>query len=129
AIVSLVIALSTIEGWTVARFVGGQGVGAPAAASVWSDPVFGKPLSFYFFDLPFYSMLLSFIATLAFFGGLAYYLAARGWQLRRDMPGFVLGQEMDLRDLRRLGRLETGLLKGLGALFLAALAAQFWLGR
>ena len=74
-------------------------------------------------------MLLSFIATVAFFGGLAYYVAARGWQLRRDMPGFVLGQEMDLRDLRQLGRLETGLLKGLGALFLVALGAQFWLGR
>jgi uncharacterized membrane protein (UPF0182 family) len=129
ALVSLVIALSTIEGWTVARYVGGQGAGAPASAAMWSDPVFGKPLSFYFFELPFYSMLLSFVATVAFFGGLAYYLAARGWQLRRDMPGFVLGQEMDLRDLRQLGRLETGLLKGLGALFLVALGAQFWLGR
>ena len=127
AFVSLVIALSTIEGWTVARYVGGQGAGAPA--SMWSDPVFGKPLSFYFFELPFYSMLLSFVATVALFGGLAYYVAARGWQLRRDMPGFVLGQEMDLRDLRRLGRLETGLLKGMGALFLVALGAQFWLGR
>src|SRR5258708_26122675 len=74
-------------------------------------------------------MLLTWVAAVAFCGGLAYYLAARGWQLRRDMPGFVLGQEMDLRDLSRLGRLETGLLKGLAALFLVALAAQFWLGR
>jgi len=45
------------------------------------------------------------------------------------MPGYVFGQELDLRDLGRLGRLETGLLKGLAALFLVALAAQFWLGR
>jgi uncharacterized membrane protein (UPF0182 family) len=58
-----------------------------------------------------------------------YYVAARGWQLKRDMPGYVFGQELDLRDLGRLGRLETGLLKGLAALFLVALAAQFWLGR
>jgi len=55
-------------------------------------------------------------------------VAARGWQLKRDMPGYVLGQELDLRDLGRLGRLETGLLKGLAALFLVALAAEFWLG-
>ena len=129
AFVAMIVTLSTVEGWTVARYVGAADAGAPASAAMWSDPVFGKPLSFYFFELPFYSMLLSFIATVAFFGGLAYYVAARGWQLRRDMPGFVLGQEMDLRDLRQLGRLETGLLKGLGALFLVALGAQFWLGR
>src|SRR6266700_1457721 len=125
AFVSLIIALSTVEGWTLARYIGGR----EAGASAWSDPVFGRPLSFYFFEMPFYSMLLTWVAAVAFCGGLAYYLAARGWQLRRDMPGFVLGQEMDLRDLRQLGRLETGLLKGLGALFLVALAAQFWLGR
>lgn len=125
-VVSLMIALATVAGWTVARYVGGQGA---AAASAWSDPVFQKPLSFYFFELPFYKMLLGFIATVAFAGGLAYYLAARGWQLRRDLPGFVLGQEINLSDLRRLGSLETGLLKGLGALFLFAVAAQFWLGR
>jgi hypothetical protein len=91
--------------------------------------VFGKRLPFYFFDLPFYNMLLSWVAATAFVGALVYYVAARGWQLKRDMPGYVLGQELDLRDLGRLGRLETGLLKGLAALFLVALAAEFWLGR
>jgi hypothetical protein len=132
AFISLIIAVSTVEGWTIARFVGARGAAAVSTAgtvSIWTDPVFGRPLAFYFFELPFYSMLLNWLAVVTFCGGLAYYLAARGWQLRRDMPGFVLGQEMDLRDLRRLGRLETGLLKGLGALFLVALAAEFWLGR
>ncbi|HSR08269.1 MAG TPA: UPF0182 family protein, partial [Bryobacteraceae bacterium] len=125
AFVAMILTLSTVEGWTVARYVGGKG----AAASGWIDPVFGKPLPFYFFDLPFYNMLLSWVAATAFIAGLVYYVAARGWQLKRDMPGYVFGQELDLRDLSRLGRLETGLLKGLAALFLVALAAQFWLGR
>src|SRR5580658_7083057 len=40
ALVSLILTLSTVEGWTVARYVGGQG----AATSGWTDPVFGKPL-------------------------------------------------------------------------------------
>jgi uncharacterized membrane protein (UPF0182 family) len=124
AFVAFVIALSTADGWTIARFVGGAG-----AASTWTDPVFARPLTFYFFELPFFNMLLNWVAATAFCGALAYYLAARGWQLRRDLPGFTLGQEIDLRDLRQLGRLETGLLKGLGALFLVALAAKFWLGR
>jgi hypothetical protein len=125
AFVAMIVTLSTVEGWTVARYVGGQG----AASTGWTDPVFGKALPFYFFDLPFYSMLLSWVASTAFVAGVVYYVAARGWQLKRDMPGYVFGQELDLRDLGRLGRLETGLLKGLAALFLVALAAQFWLGR
>lgn len=128
AFVAMILTLSTVEGWTVARYVGGQGAAA-SAVSAWTDPVFGKPLPFYFFELPFYNMLLSWVAATAFVGGLVYYVAARGWQLKRDMPGYVFGQELDLRDLGRLGRLETGLLKGLAALFLVALAAQFWLGR
>ena len=127
AFVALMVTLSTVDGWTVARFVGGQA--AQAASTSWSDPVFGRPLEFYFFALPFYDMLLTWVAAAAFCGALAYYLAARGWQLRRDMPGFTLGQDIDLRDLRTLGRLETGLLKALVALFLVALAAEFWLGR
>jgi len=125
AFVALIVTLSTVEGWTIARYVGGQG----ASPSAWADPVFGKHLPFYFFDLPFYNMLLSWVAATAFVGALVYYVAARGWQLKHDMPGYVLGQELDLRDLGRLGRLETGLLKGLAALFLVALAAEFWLGR
>src|SRR5579863_5141868 len=125
AFVAMILTLSTVDGWTVARYVGGKS----AAASAWTDPVFGKALPFYFFDLPFYSMLLSWVASTAFVAGVVYYVAARGWQLKRDMPGYVFGQELDLRDLGRLGRLETGLLKGLAALFLVALAAQFWLGR
>jgi uncharacterized protein len=128
AVASLILALSTIDGWTIARYVGGRGAQAASIAG-WADPVFGKPLPFYFFYLPFYNMLLNFLATCAFAGALVYYVAARGWQLRRDVPGFKMGQEIDLGDLRRLGRLESGLFKGLAALFLVSLAAKFWLGR
>jgi uncharacterized protein len=127
AFFALLVTLSTVDGWTVARFVGGQA--AQAGSTSWSDPVFSLPLEFYFFKLPFYDMLLTWVAAAAFCAALAYYLAARGWQLRRDMPGFALGQDIDLRDLRTLGRLETGVLKALVALFLVALAAEFWLGR
>src|SRR5579871_4360279 len=40
AFVAMILTLSTVEGWTVARYVGGKG----AAASTWIDPVFSKPL-------------------------------------------------------------------------------------
>jgi hypothetical protein len=44
AFVAMIVTLSTVEGWTVARYVGGQG----AATSGWTDPVLGKALPFYF---------------------------------------------------------------------------------
>jgi uncharacterized membrane protein (UPF0182 family) len=124
ALIALVVALAAVDGWTVARYIGGRGT-----AATWQDPVFGRPLGFYFFELPFYSMLIDFVAVCALGGALAYYLAARGWQLRHDLPEFGSGGQIDFNDLRRLGRLETGVLKGLITLFLVTLAANFWLGR
>ena len=114
AFVSFVLATATVDGSTVARFVGG--LDAAAVAGAWTDPVFGRA-GVYFFDLPLYNMLITFIAALAFVAAVTYYLAARGWQLRRELPGFKLGQEIDFRDLRVLGKLETGVLKGLIRLY------------
>ena len=47
------IAAGSIDTWTVVRFAGSRGL--PAAATAWHDAVFNQPLSFYLFDLPFYS--------------------------------------------------------------------------
>jgi len=127
AFLALILSLATVSGWTVARFAGSRGAQEPGTP--WLDPVFGHRLAFYFFELPFLNMLISFVAVCTAAALLAYYVAARGWQLRREIPGWTLGQEIDLRDLRILGKLETGLFKALGALFLIALAAKFWLGR
>ncbi len=124
ALLSLMLALSVVDGWTVARFFGGV-----STTSGYSDPVFGRSLSFYFFELPFYSMLIHFVTACALAGGIVHYVTARGWQLRRDFPAFGAGHEIDLRDLRGLGDLESTMFKGLVVLFLAALAAEFWIGR
>jgi uncharacterized membrane protein (UPF0182 family) len=124
ALLALVISLSVIDGWTVARFFGGV-----STTSGYTDPVFGRSLSFYFFELPFFSMLINFVTACALAGGIVHYVTARGWQLRRDFPGFGSGHEIDLRELRGLGRLESSMFKGLVVLFLVALAAQFWIGR
>ena len=40
-IISLIVATATVDGWTIARFVGGRGI-----ESTWHDPVFGRGLSF-----------------------------------------------------------------------------------
>lgn len=124
ALLSLTLALSVIDGWTVARFFGGV-----RTTSGYTDPVFGRSLSFYFFDLPFLSMLINFVTACALTGGIVHYITARGWQLKRDFPGFGGGNEIDLRDLRALGSLESAMFKSLVAVFLVAVAAEFWIGR
>ncbi len=127
AIIALMIAGVSMNGWVVARYVAGTGL--PAPQPLWTDPVFGRPLGFYFFELPFYSSLVSFIETLAVCGGLAYYLAARGWQIRREFPDMASSGRLDFDRLRELGRLETGMLQFLMAGYLVALAVSFWLDR
>src|SRR5258706_10809767 len=62
-LVGWMVASGAIDTWTVVRFAGSRGL--PEAATRWHDAVFAKPLSFYLFDLPFYQMLLLFVAALA----------------------------------------------------------------
>src|ERR1700683_1953975 len=124
AVVALVIAASSMNGWGGARYVAGSGV-----PSNWTDPVFGHPLGFYFFELPFYTGLVGFLEALAIAGALAYYLAARGRQIRRHPLGCANTGRIDLDSLKDLGRLETGMLQALMAGFLVALAVSFWLDR
>ncbi len=125
AFVALLITSASMNGWVVARYVAGSSL----PATSWTDPVFGHPLGFYFFELPFYTSIVAFIETLALAGALAYYLAARGWQIKREFPDMAASGRLDFDRLRELGRLETGVLQFLMAGFLIALAVSFWLDR
>jgi uncharacterized membrane protein (UPF0182 family) len=123
-LVALLIATSTVDGWLVARYVGGR-----EAASSWQDPAFGKPLSFYLFDLPFYSGTIGFLLTCTFTAAAVFYLTARFWQLRRRYPALLQAGTLEWEDFRSLGKLESGILNFAVAVFLLGLAAKFWLGR
>ncbi|HEY3739719.1 MAG TPA: UPF0182 family protein [Bryobacteraceae bacterium] len=73
AILSLIVAWATIDAWIVAQFFGGRNT---AAVTAWSDPIFGKPLSFYFFELPFYRDSISFLLTAGILTILVYYASS-----------------------------------------------------
>ena len=124
AVLALFLSASAVDGWTVARYFGGRDV-----TSTWTDPVFGESLSFYFFQLPFYSSLAGFFAVCAAAGAVVYYATARLWQLRLRFPDLWRQGQVEWEDVKRLGRLETGFFKTLVALFLLGLAVNFWLGR
>ncbi|MEP6961245.1 MAG: UPF0182 family protein, partial [Acidobacteriota bacterium] len=124
AILALILSAGAVDGWVVARYLGSQGVN-----STWLDPVFHKPLTFYFFELPFYSSLASFLALCAAAAAVVYYATARAWQLKLRFPDLFAQGRLEWDDVKRLGRLETHLFKTLVALFLVGLAISFWLGR
>src|SRR5260370_34436096 len=121
------VAAASFDNWTAVRFIGSRGL--PPDASAWHDPVFGSPLSFYLFDLPFYSELRGFLFALTIGSALIYWLTARGWQLRYTLPDLRHGGEIDPNMFRLTGGLESKFLRGASAVFLLALAVRFFFGR
>ena len=121
------IAAGSIETWTVVRYLGARGV--PAEANAWHDSVFGLPLKFYPFDLPFYSDLRGYLLALVIVSVLVYWIAARGWQLRFKLPEMGDLRQIDPSFFRLEGGLESRFLRGALVVFLLALALRFFLAR
>lgn len=121
------IAAGSIETWTVVRYLGAQGV--PADAHAWHDSVFGLPLKFYLFDLPFYSDLRGYLLALIIVSVVVYWIAARGWQLRYKLPQMADLRQIDPSFFRLEGGLESRFLRGALVIFLMALAMRFFLAR
>ncbi len=124
---AFLIASSTLDTWTVVRYAGSHA--GPTAPGVFHDAVFGKPLSFYLFDLPFYSGLRSYLFVLVLFAIGVYWLGARLWQLRYNLPDFRNAQHFDFRMLRLPGGLESRFLRGATVVLLLAFAAKYYLAR
>jgi uncharacterized membrane protein (UPF0182 family) len=117
-LVAFVIASSIIDTWTVVRFFGGRNL--PAEATAWTDPVFGHPLKFYLFDLPFYVVLRQFLLALAIASALVYWLTARAWQLKDTFREAFRDRTevgIDLRAFGLKGALQSRFLRGVAALF------------
>ncbi len=79
--------------------------------------------------MPFYSDLLGLVLSIAVIAAIIYWVAARGWQLRNSVPDWSRVREINLSQLGLGGALETRFLRGIGAVFLLALAVRFFLGR
>jgi len=119
------VADASIDSWTVLRFAGSR---ALKNIDGFPDPIFGKPVTFYLFDLPFWTDLRGFILAVVIVTILVYWLVARGWQLRFSIPEIRQGA-LDLSVLRLSGGLESRFLRVALAVFLFALAARYYLAR
>ncbi len=126
-LVAILVSSSSVDTWSVVRFFGGRGL--PAQATAWKDAVFGKPLTFYLFDLPVLDVLRGYLIGVTIVAAIVYWITARGWQLRDQLPQLQQSQEVDPAILRLEGGLESKFLRGVGVVFLLALAARYFLGR
>lgn len=126
-LIAYLISASTVEPWTLVRFLGSRGIGARPGS--FHDAVFGKPLSFYLFDLPFYTELRSYIFTLVIVSVLLYFVAGRLWQLSYRLPELKEMRSFDISLLKLHGGLESKFLRGAVAILLIALACEYFLGR
>jgi uncharacterized membrane protein (UPF0182 family) len=124
-VLSFVVADASIDNWTVLRFAGSR---ALDGAGTFHDPVFGKPATFYLFDLPFWSDLRGYIFAVVILTILVYWLVARGWQLRFNLPDLSKGS-IDLSFFHLTGGLESKFLRFSLSFFLIALACRYYLAR
>jgi len=125
AIAAIFFASASIDYWTIMRFFGSRGLTLPPDA--WRDQVFSRPLSFYMFDLPFYSEALWFVFALAILCALIFWATARGWQLWMSGGGLST-LDRRARALMLPGASRTGFVRIIVALLLLGLAALFFLG-
>ncbi len=117
----------TMDTWTVVRYFGGKDLGG--AATAWHDPAFGNPLSFYLFKVPFYSGLLALVLSMVVIAALIYWVAGRVWKLHASVGDWSNVQEINLSQLGLAGSFDSKFFRGLGAVFLLALAVRFFLSR
>ncbi len=122
---SLILGMVLIDNWTVVQFYGSSGV----VADGWRDPVFGRPIGFYFFQLPFYEMVLRYLQGLLVVGFIVYWVGSRFELLREGFSRMQAEEGVDLRVLN-LGDALSGLpVRVAVAIFFLLLAARAYLSR
>lgn len=127
-ILGLLLAMMTVDAWTIVRYLGGASLDGSAT---FSDPVFGNSLLFYFFAVPAYHLALRFILVASLASALVYWLTARGWSIRQSMKDWdrEVPFTLDPSDLRLSAALESRFFRIAATIALIAFAIRLALGR
>jgi uncharacterized protein len=121
------VANATVDSWAVVRYFGGLRL--PSARSEFIDPIFGRPLHFYFFGLPFYSMLLRVVMVGAVLALLIYWLAAHLEGLNRRLSTLHPGSTFEFEQLSIGEAFNSTFVRLAAAILLVGLAIKFFFGR
>ncbi|HEX4810688.1 MAG TPA: UPF0182 family protein [Bryobacteraceae bacterium] len=127
ALLAIIVANLTVDSWTVVRYFGGLRL---PVSNTFIDPIFGKPLEFYFFGLPFYNLLLRVVLTGAVISLLIFWLSSQLLELSRRLPGAYSQGHFTLdTEIRWQRILDSSFGRIAAALLLAGLAVKFYFNR
>lgn len=121
-ILSVLVSMAVVNSWTVVLHRASLHL---AETGVWRDPVFQKPLHFYLFDLPFYSLVLRVLLTLSVLSAVVYW----GTWLIWTAAGARLANLAEVRLELPAHLLHSRFVRGALTVFLLALAVNMYLGR
>ncbi len=128
ALFAIFVANATVESWTVVRYFGGLRL--PPSRGEYIDPIFGRPLHFYFFTLPFYNLLLQVILVGAVITLLIYWAAANVENLSQRIPRFPpAGGPLQFDSFSLREAFHTGFVRVIIVVFLLALAVKIYFDR
>jgi uncharacterized protein len=128
ALLALLLASIIIDPWNIVRFFGG--LRTPGAGNSYIDPIFGLPLRFYFFYLPFLQVLLHVLLTASLVSLLIYWLAAHFQDLGQTLARYSSGGfAIEREGLGFGGAFDSTFVRLAGAVLLIALGIRFYLAR
>lgn len=129
ALFAIFIANVNVESWTVVRYFGGLRLAE--AAGEYVDPIFHKPLTFYFFGLPFYNLLLQVVLVGTVLTLVIYWAARNLESLEGRLPRFptTAGEPFPFHALPLQANFTAGFVRIGIAIFLIALAIKIFFDR
>jgi hypothetical protein len=128
ALFAIAVANATVDSWAVVRYFGGLRVPAPTGEFI--DPIFGKPLSFYLFGLPFYNMLLRAALVGVVLALILYWVAAHAELLRRQLPSLHSnGMAFEFEPISWRQLFDSQFVRMAGAILLVGVAAKIYFDR
>ena len=127
AVLAIVVGNATVDSWAVVRYFGGLRLASDKSEFI--DPIFGRPLHFYFFGLPFYSMLLRVVLVGAVLALLVYWVAAHVQSLSRRFLNFDPGTAFQFDQLSLGEAFDSTFVRLAAAVLLFGLAIKFYFSR
>jgi uncharacterized membrane protein (UPF0182 family) len=129
ALFALFIAHANVESWTVVRYFAGLRV--PPTAGEYVDPIFHKPLTYYFFGLPFYNLLLQLVLVGTVLTLIIYWAARNLETLQDQLPRFpsAPGEPFRFQAISLRENFNGSFVRVAIAIFLIALAIKIFFDR
>ncbi len=127
-VLAIIVANATVDSWTVVRYFGGLRL--PPGHGDYVDPIFGEPLHFYFFSLPFYNLLLRVVLTGAVLSLLIYWLTSNAEKLSKRLPTTyppMEGYRFEGFDMREA--FDAGFVRLVIAILLIGIAVKIYFDR